>query len=87
MKIILVTLGLLLVTGCSTYQYDANNPNQYVDHWCDPANEELLQELIRRQNKTADRHQYDQPEHLTDIDSKQRCIEKHQQSGDFDTTQ
>ena len=84
MKKFLLISSLLLMAGCSYHQYDAKDPDKYVEFWCDPANQGLLDDVVRHNNKSKEPPKYDQPEHLTDIESKQRCIEKHQKSGDFD---
>ena len=87
MKKYLLILGVFLMAGCSHYQYDAKDPDKYVEFWCDPDNDGLLQDVVRYKNKSPKLIKYDQPEYLTDIEAKQRCIKKHQQQGDFDAAQ
>lgn len=73
--IIGLTLGLLMMTGCSTYQYDAKNPEKYIEFWCDPSNDNLLTDLSDHQNKSR-AQRYAEPQYQTNISQRQRCIEQ-----------
>ena len=69
----------LLTTACAYQPYDADNPQPYVDYWCQPDN--LRDSLLYNLSKDHDeRHPSTQPQTPpeSDADRHQRCIEQHQ---------
>ena len=72
-------LATSLLTGACAYQpYDANDPQQYIDYWCQPENvrDSLLYNLSKEQDEQHPSAQPQTPP-VTDAERYRRCVEHH----------
>ena len=68
-KKILIYASLVLMSGCAYKAYDAQNPTEYYEYWCDPKNINnqmaILGQLDGAQKK---------PEHS--VETREQCLER-----------